>query len=466
MNLTSNPFNRRRFLQAGALGFSALGMGSMAPFLQSLQAGNVNAGKKLLFIFLRGGMDSVGTVIPYGDEGIAGSAPTYLEARPTLGVPRNQSFDLNGFCGLNPNMQGEEDDDPKLHDIFNATLDPSRRRKELAILHRVGYERQSRSHFVSQQLWENGTDRRVAYENGVFNRYIGAYLDESRPLQAASINGNQMVIMKGDVLIPVLRSVNDYALPRNVQIGTFPSPGNRLGSGLKGAYGQSGFNTDIKYNPLTYDTGKTLLESLQFFQDNVLGGPYSPTAEAQPFYDGIANNGFRQSIQDCARLLRQVDDIQIVGCNQGGYDTHGSQQVRLPPLQRDLALAFTGLYFDLAEIWNDVVVVTMSEFGRTTLQNGNNGTDHGQASACFAMGGAIDGGVYDADEDSWPNGTLVGRNGRYLLEAHDFRAMYHEILTRHLGDPDNRMDTIIPGYGGLAADDPRGLFTQRGFVRS
>jgi uncharacterized protein (DUF1501 family) len=440
-------------------------MGSMSPFLQSVLAGEVNAGKKLLFIFMRGGMDSVGTVMPYGDAGIPGKAPTYLEARPTLGVPPDEAFDLNGFCGLNPNMQGEADDAPKLYDIFNGTLDPSRPRQDLAILHRVGYERQNRSHFTSQQLWENGTDDQAALENGVFNRYIGAYLDESKPMQAAAINGNQMVIMKGDVLIPVLRTINDYSLPTNVQLGSLPSKGNPLGSGLKGAYGQTGFNASVKYNPLTYGTGKTLLESLQFFQDSVLGVPYSPKAEAQPFYSNIANNGFRQSIQDCARLLRQVDDIQIVGCNQGGYDTHGSQQNRLPPLQRDLALAFTGLYFDLEDIWDDVVVVTMSEFGRTTLQNGNNGTDHGQASVCFAMGGPINGGVYDGDAASWPNGTLVGAGGRYLLEGHDFRAMYGEILTKHLGDPDSQLDTIIPGYSTLAADDPRGLFTERNFVQ-
>ena len=71
-----------------------------------------------------------------------------------------------------------------------------------------------------------------------------------------------------------------------------------------------------------------------------------------------------------------------------------------------------------------------------------------------------------ADEETWPAGTLVGANERYLLEAHDFRAYYHEILTQHLGDPDDHIDTIIPRYSELADNDPRGLFTSREFVRA
>jgi len=464
MNLTSNPFDRRRFLRASALTFGALGLGSISPFLRSALAGGVSPGKKLLFIFLRGGMDSVGTVMPYGDAGIPGTAPTYLEARPRLGIQPGDAYDLNGFCSLNPAMQGAGATDPKLHEIFSGSFVPGRPARNLAVLHRVGYENQNRSHFSSQQFWENGTPGATQLEEGVFNRYIGAYLDESKPMQAATVNGNQMVLMKGDVLIPVLRSISDYALPANVRLGTLPDAGNPLGSGLKGAYGQAGFNRAIQYDPLTYGTGKALLESLQFFQDNVLSVPYTPAPDAQPFYAAISNAGFRQSVQDCARLLRQIEDIQIVGCNQDGYDTHGSQNQRLPPLHRDLALAFTALYLDLADIWNDVCIVTMSEFGRTTIENGNIGTDHGQAALAFVMGGTVAGGVYDGDAASWPNGTLVGAGGRYLLEAHDYRAMYHEVLTKHLGDPGGQIETVLPGYGALAANDPRGLFTSRGFI--
>ncbi len=466
MNLTSNPFHRRQFLKASAAGFGALGLGAVSPFLRQARAGGIAPGKKLLFIFLRGGIDGVGTVLPYGDAGIPGTAPTYLEARPRLGVQPGDAHDLNGFCSLHPSMQGNAPNDPKLYDIFQGSFDPSRAFQQLAVLLRIGYANQNRSHFSSQQFLENGRAGDVKSEKGVLNRYVGAYLDEAAPMQAATINGNQMVIMKGDVLIPVLRTVGDYALPQNVLLGTLPSKANPLGSGLKGAYGQVGYRPNVQYNELTYDTGKTLLESLQFFQDSVLSVRYEPKADAAPYYQAINDQRFRSSIQDSARLLRQIDDIQIVACNQDGYDTHGGQNQRLPNLQRDLALAFTALYNDLADIWDDVVVLTVSEFGRTTIENGNLGTDHGQATINFAMGGSGVGGVYDGDAATWPNGTLTAANQRYVLESHDYRAVYHEVLTKHLGDPDNRMDEIIPGYSELVANDTRGLFDSRGFVAS
>ena len=92
---------RRHFLKAGALTFGALGMGSLTPFLQKSLAGDLPPGKKLLFIFLRGAMDAVQAVIPYGDQG-RGSAKSYVQARPNIGVDPDDAYPLNNFCSLNP----------------------------------------------------------------------------------------------------------------------------------------------------------------------------------------------------------------------------------------------------------------------------------------------------------------------------------------------------------------------------
>ncbi len=455
---------RREFFRWSAASLTALGLGSTMPlFLRRALAAPLASGKKLMFIFLRGGVDAVQAVIPYGDAGGGGDKPDYLGARPRLAVPPAQAHDLNGFASLNPALQTTAPGGPRVADIFHGTLDG--RGRQLAILHRVGYQQQNRSHFNSQQFWENAVPGNQALEEGWLNRYITEYADAGNPLQAATINGNQLVMMKGQTLIPVLRSIDDFSLPSNVELGVFPTPANRRGSGLKGAYGQTGFDPAVSYNALTYGTGRRLLESLQFFEDNVRSVPYTPAPEAASRYAAIGDRRFAGFVQDCARLMKQVGDLQIVGCNQDGYDTHGAEDRRFPNLMRDLGLALTALYFDLEPIWDDTIIVTMSEFGRTSLENGNLGTDHGESTCMFVMGGPVRGGVYNCDASSWANGDLFSTpNGRYVAHRTDFRAVYHEIITRHLGDSANKIDSIIPDYSALEGADTQGYFSSLGFL--
>ena len=100
-------------------------------------------------------------------------------------------------------------------------------------------------------------------------------------------------------------------------------------------------------------------------------------------------------------------------------------------------------------IWNDTVVVTLSEFGRTTKENGSGGTDHAAASCLLAAGGAINGGVYNCDPATWPPGVMFGNSGRYLLMRTDYRAIFWEILRDHMGADPAKVDTVFPGYSSL-----------------
>jgi len=460
-----NAFDRRRFLKWGAASVTALGLAGMPVFLRRALAAPLTPGKKLLFIFLRGGIDGVQAVIPYGDAGLpAQGKKTYLQARPTLGIDPATAIDLNGFASLNPSMQDTAAaNGPRVGDIFHGTLDGGG--QHLAILHRIGYESQNRSHFSSQQFWENGSPG-AQIEVGVFNRYITQYAESENPLPAATVNSGPIVLLKGPTLVPVLRSINAYALPANVSIGMAPSPpGDPLGSSLRGAYGQTGFSSAVPYNALTYSTGRTLLDGLQFFEENVRSTPYQPDPLAAPYYAAITDRGFAGYVQDAARLLKQVPELQIVGANQGNYDTHGGENTSFPRLTRDLGLALTALYFDLKSIWDDTVVVTMSEFGRTSEENGNRGTDHAEATLMLAMGGPVKGGVYNADPSRWANGDLFSTsNGRYLAHRTDYRAVYAEIIQKHLGDPAGKIDQIIPNLSAFASQDPNGYFSPLGFM--
>ncbi|MCZ6792520.1 MAG: DUF1501 domain-containing protein [Planctomycetota bacterium] len=153
----------------------------------------------------------------------------------------------------------------------------------------------------------------------------------------------------------------------------------------------------------------------------------------------------------------------MVGCNQGGYDTHGSENRRFNALSRDLGLALTALRLDLASIWQDMVILTMTEFGRTSRQNNNLGTDHGEAACNLLLGGSVRGGVYNCHDggglgSTWRTGDIYESRGRYVKHRTDYRQLYSEILEGHLGLADGvTMDEIIPGFSSLSGPDFRPL---------
>jgi hypothetical protein len=182
-------------------------------------------------------------------------------------------------------------------------------------------------------------------------------------------------------------------------------------------------------------------------------------------------HGFFNNLKAAALVLNNTDAI-IAGTEFGGFDTHANQQATIingahPGLNRGIAWAMYGLrkYFTLYANkvnWNNVVVVTLSEFGRTTFQNADLGTDHAEASVMFAAGGGIQGfgktpantgvfGCSPSDAVPWvpgaaPNGSMFGIDTRYLKRAYDFRSVLGEIIRKHLGATDAQLGRIIPGY--------------------
>jgi uncharacterized protein (DUF1501 family) len=96
-----------------------------------------------------------------------------------------------------------------------------------------------------------------------------------------------------------------------------------------------------------------------------------------------------------------------------------------------------------------VVITTMSEFGRTSKENGSVGTDHGNASCLFLTGGGVNGGVYNGDSTVWPAGVMFGINGRYLLQTTDYRSVMWEIMRDHMGAAPATRDTLFPNYTAL-----------------
>lgn len=452
-------FNRRDLLRTG--GLAALGL--MLPPLagpsflgRKLFAGTGTTAKKMIFIFQRGGNDAVNTVIPRGDL-------EYSQAnRPTLFINDATAIDLgNGFAQLHPAME------PMMevynHTLLNGVAGPG----NLAVLHRIGYPSQSRSHFSAQQYWENGVPGDETLQEGMlYRRFASDPTFTSEPFPGAFLDDALAISLRGAVPVPAFPAVEDFSFDGTLSeiarfLGQLPSsPGGTDGKGLYGAYGGPPDLPSAPYRDLLMPTGVKLGESVSTVQDALAQGPYVPENGAT-----YPTGTFGTQLSEIAMLMKRTP-ATILGVNIGGWDTHTNQGTLAgthPNILGDLAQGIQALSRDLQAQWDDVLVVTLTEFGRTSLENGSRGTDHGASTAMFVAGGSVAGGVYNCDASTWATGDLFTENGRYVAANSDYRAIFAEIFQQHFGDDPAMMDSFIPGYDAAAAANP-GLFAPLGFL--
>ena len=525
-----NILTRRSFLThtgRAAVGLGLASLMNIPPFLKrALAEGSIGINnKKLIFIFLRGGNDGVNNIIPVLDpsyRGTGNSLRNYL-AMPmdpivdyaavtgqADSVPIEYPYALrlgNGFATVNPALRD-------LAQIYNAG--------DLAFIQRAGYRSLSRSHFDSEQYWEKGADgtsNSASITSGVWYRtMIESGWNTSHALSGVSLQSNMPASLRGEQPMTNLSSISRYNLlgvsnpsgstntdrvkilnaldAANLQ--PFPAKDNRDTVHTLGV--QFRDTLDILQDPSFQSNsffdldGNTYLFPSSTGQDRTLPG----TAPLQ-YRVGGNGYGFMSSIRNCAQLLNSTDAI-ITGTEIGGFDTHTAQvttytdinnQLQSYPhlggqasLLRRIGAAYYGLwrYFSLygkggsreipgAKIgWNDVVVVTMSEFGRTSLENDSQGTDHGESSAMYVAGGSINAGVHGCDLNpnlklpgSAPNWAIGngGKNGAlysadnnvgYLRRTIDYRSVIGEIIRDHLGATQNQLNRIIPAYANEAVE--------------
>jgi len=427
---------RRDFLKS-TLAWGAFGGGFLHTVGRQALAADPDNGKKMIFIFQRGGNDGINTVIPRGDS----AYNTTL--RPSLFIPEASALDLgNGFAQLHPAMA-------PLMEVFNNG--------DLAVIHRVGYASQSRSHFDSQDYWEKGVPRNPAIKDGMFYRQIAECVDLEDPLNGfsgVSLASAGFVGLKGETPLPNFTAASQFGFSgtaaQNAKfLGSAESaPGAGDGKGILGLYGGNVL-AGTTYGPVTHATGQALGTTLQTLQG--ASGTYVPENGAV-----YPTTTLGTRLREAAMLLKRTP-VRIIGVDVGGWDTHsgqgaatGSQANRLA----DLAGGIQALSRDLQSQWADLVVATMTEFGRTSEENGSAGTDHAEASVMFVGGGAVNGGVYNCDSATWETGANTAMNAvssRYLSRRTDFRAVFGEIFSRHFGDTPAQLDTVIPGFSDLQA---------------
>jgi len=447
--------SRRHFLKASSLAWGALGLDLLSPgvFQRRLLAAELPTDRKVIFIFQNGGNDGVNTLIPTGD-------PRYsTDTRPTLYIPPAQALDTgNGFAHLHPALQ-------PMMEIYNkAALNGVAGPGNLAVLHRIGYAGQSQSHFDSQQYWQNGVPGKPSLEEGMFYRHLQNAFDLDNPdnaFIAAAIASSQMVALKGDRPFPNFNRASEFAFAGSTAksrkfLGTAPtSPGGGDGKGMMGLYGGPQDDAAKVYRPLVHQTGQLLGKSMEILQAAVAQGTYTPANGAVYGTDSLG-----RKLREAAMLFKRTP-VRVVGMTIGGWDTHTAQGQLTgsqPNLLGQLARGFQAIYRDLQDQWDKLLIVTMTEFGRTSMENGSQGTDHAESSVVFVAGGGVKGGIYNCDSATWKAGDLFSsRSGRYVAKRTDFRAVFGEIFSRHLRDAPAMLETVIPGYGTAAAKDATGF---------
>ena len=372
----------------------------------------------LVVIFQRGGCDGLNTVIPYGDDDYYALRPTIAVTPPDPADP-DSALDLDGFFGLHPGLAG-------LKGIFDQG--------DLAVMPAVQYPDYSRSHFDSQNFIESGV--REDNRDGWLNRYLNSSDGASAAgqLRAVNFGGSLAQSLRGPVPVSSFSSIAAFNL------GLADTEERELVDTVLPVYQQA--RQDDHYRDLVREFGLVQFNNLDIARSIDTAG-YQPANAAQ-----YPDNSYGRQLREVAQLIKQGVGLEVATVSVGGWDTHSNQgggeaDGRQARNFRNFGDGVAALYTDLGAAMDNVVILTMTEFGRTAHENGSFGTDHGVASAWFAVGNRINGGVYNPG--GWP-GLAADKmiQGRFLDFNIDYRNILAELLQNHLGNSD--LASILPGH--------------------
>jgi uncharacterized protein (DUF1501 family) len=401
--------SRRAFLKNGAM--ALVGTAAIPSFLTRAVMAQATAAsasrKKLVVIFQRGAADGLNIVIPHAE-------PSYFQMRPTIAIPQQQILDLDGFFGLHPAM---------------ASLKPLWEAKHLAIVHAAGSPDMTRSHFDAQDYMESGTPGVKATEDGWLNRALQAEDERRReaetPFRAVALTEQMPRTLEGRVRALALNNI------RNFHVGGATQANASFAGSFEGMYDESA-------DAALRGAGQEVFEAAKMLKATD-PARYVPAAGAQ-----YPRGAFGDSMKQIAQLLKAKLGVEAAFAEIGGWDHHeneGSVDGQLAGRLREFSESLAAFWTDMGTQAEDVVVVTMSEFGRTARENGTRGTDHGHANVMFVMGGPVRGGrVYGR----WPGLAPEQLNeGRDLAVTTDFRQVLAEAAFKQIGARD--LDLTFPG---------------------
>jgi uncharacterized protein (DUF1501 family) len=385
--------NRRRFIQAGTLASAAA---FMPKFLKAFDRKILSAEtKSLVVIQLSGGNDGLNTVIPYRND-------IYYKARPALGIKREAALSMTDELGLHPALKG-------LKSLYDDGA--------LGVLNSVGYPNPDRSHFRSMDIWQTGSDSDKVISTGWIGRYLDAQCNGcGKPTQAIEVDDTLSLALKGENMRGLAVS-DPQRLYATAHDAYFKSLVNAHGDHIDEHH-----NVDYLYKTLT----ETMSSADYIYKQSKI---YKSKAD-------YPNTEFGKGLKTIADLIISGIDTRVYYISLGSFDTHVNQHPQQQRLFTQLGDGLKVFVDDLKKNnrFQDVMVMTFSEFGRRVGQNASGGTDHGTANCMFLASGALKKqGILNAAPD------LTNLDQGDLKYKVDFKDVYASMLHNWLQSDDAKI---------------------------
>ena len=388
--------NRRELLKN-------IGYGTALAGIPGLSLANTNSDARFVLVILRGAVDGLALVAPYGDG-------KYKKVRGELAIDKPGRDDgllkLDGMFGLHPSMAST-------YELYE--------KGQLLPLHAIASPYRERSHFDGQDVLENGVTSAGDRRDGWLNRAIAPLSRQLGNETAIALSQNTPLVLRGD------NSVTSWA-PSQLP-----------------------------------DADEDTLRRIQrmYADDEFFSTRLTQALESQEIADDMSDmsssgrrNNREQSkalMQAAGRFLSTDGGPQIAVLEAGGWDTHANQGAgtgSLANMLRNLDEDLATLRSELGSTWSKTVVAVVTEFGRTVKVNGTRGTDHGTGTAALLMGGAVNGGKVLADWPGLGNSDLY--QGRDLMPTTETRSVFKGILAEHLLLPENYIEReVFPGSNSV-----------------
>jgi uncharacterized protein (DUF1501 family) len=500
---------RRDFLQSGALALGGAFLTSRVAF-----ATTGKSKSRFVFIIMRGALDGLAAVPPYGDPDYAGLRRELALKAP--GTPGG-ALPLNGFFGLHPSLGF-------LHDSYTS--------RELLVFHAIASPYRDRSHFDGQDVLENGSVQPHAVQTGWLNRGLASLQAGNGKDLGVALGQNVPLVMRGPASVTSwspskLAALDDDTLERITDLyagdpllaarladalaadaiatasaagapanadaiataSTAGAPANAdaiatastagapaNADAMQPSAGASNRNMALQNaaaTPAMPQQSADASAGASAMRNRRVSMVADPSADAAGINGGAETNStpankpllqrgkptrYTEVVRAAAGFLRRDDGPQVAVFDTTGWDTHANEGSAEGQLAGRLAALDAGLRTlkdELGPTWSDTAVLLATEFGRTAATNGTRGTDHGTATAAFLLGGAVQGGRVLAD---WPG--LSSRDlyqGRDLKPTADVRSLLKGVLSGHLLVPSAALEsTVFPSSAD--ARPIKGLF--------
>lgn len=406
--------DRRYFLKSSGITLAGFGLMAAAPdFLHQFANAQVRKetfGKKkvLVTIFQRGAVDGLNMVVPYADS-------EYYNLRRTIAIKKPNETDgavnLDGFFGLHPSLK---------------PLEKFWQSKQLAVIHSTGSPDNTRSHFDAQDYMESATPGVKSTRDGWLNRVLQTKTDENAsPFRAVSMTSVLPRSLYGRAPSVSMTNLADFAIKAGVYTKS-------VQGGFEGIWQEN-----VKDN--LSETGAETFQAVNFLKQ---ANPAQYKPENGAVYP---NTQLGNSLRQIAQLIKAGVGLEVAFAESNNWDTHfneGGARGQMANLLRDFGASIAAFATDLGKRMDDVVLLTMSEFGRTAKENGTRGTDHGHGNAMFVLGNSVKGGKVYGDWKGLKNDQL--NEGRDLAVTTDFRDVFAEVSYKHAGNKD--LEKLFPNY--------------------